>query len=150
MSARICIQIFSNATLKTDKREIEFYNSENWNNETEMILMQQVHELISLLRPFGTALQLDLNIEVNDIYTASYIINKKIKNECEINNYKLSIREIEVLGLIMLGYTTKEIAQKLFISYETAKSHRKNILDKTGAKNTASLINHYHQTFFEK
>ncbi|MFZ0456799.1 MAG: helix-turn-helix transcriptional regulator, partial [Ignavibacteriaceae bacterium] len=62
----------------------------------------------------------------------------------------LSVREIEVLGLIMLGYTTKEIADKLFISYETVKSHRKNILEKTGAKNTASLINYYHHTFFDK
>ena len=91
-----------------------------------------------------------MNIEVKDIFAASFIINKKLKNECEINSHKLSDREIEVLGLIMLGYTTKEIADKLFISYETVKSHRKNILEKTGAKNTASLINYYHHTFFEK
>jgi DNA-binding CsgD family transcriptional regulator len=50
----------------------------------------------------------------------------------------------------MLGYTNHQIAEKLFISYETVRSHRKNILTKTGASNTAALINYYHQTFFEK
>ncbi|MBL0133790.1 MAG: helix-turn-helix transcriptional regulator [Chitinophagaceae bacterium] len=50
----------------------------------------------------------------------------------------------------MQGHTNNDIAEKLFISYETVKSHRKNILEKTGAKNTAALINYYHQTFFEK
>ena len=109
-----------------------------------------MHELISSLRSFGISFHLDLNIEVTDIFTASFIVNKKLKPELEVKSRKLSVREIEVLGLIMLGYTTKEIANKLFISYETVKSHRKNILEKTGAKNTASLINYYHQTFFDK
>ncbi len=54
------------------------------------------------------------------------------------------------IGLIMQGFTNNEIAEKLFISYETVKSHRKHILLKTGAKNTAALINYYHQTFFDK
>ncbi|MGA9293543.1 MAG: LuxR C-terminal-related transcriptional regulator [Ignavibacteriaceae bacterium] len=150
MPATVSIQLFSNVNLQLDKQEIEFLNNEEWTSETEEVLVQRVYELISLLRPVGKSLHLDLNIEVNDIFTASFIINKKLKNECEINSHKLSVREIEVLGLIMLGYTTKEIADKLFISYETVKSHRKNILEKTGAKNTASLINYYHHTFFDK
>ena len=150
MPASLSIQLFSNVKLQLDKQEIDFYNNEDWTSETEEILIQRIYELISSLRPVGKSLHLNLNIEVKDIFTASYIINKKLKNECEINSHKLSDREIEVLGLIMLGYTTKEIADKLFISYETVKSHRKNILEKTGAKNTASLINYYHHTFFEK
>ena len=150
MPASLSIQLFSNVKLQLDKQEIDFYNNEDWTSETEEILIQRIYELISSLRPVGKSLHLNLNIEVKDIFAASFIINKKLKNECEINSHKLSDREIEVLGLIMLGYTTKEIADKLFISYETVKSHRKNILEKTGAKNTASLINYYHHTFFEK
>jgi DNA-binding CsgD family transcriptional regulator len=72
-----------------------------------------------------------------------------MKKEVVINHEHLSVREIEVLGLIMQGMTNNEIAEKLFISYETVRSHRKNILRKTGAKNTAALINYYHQTFFD-
>ncbi len=60
------------------------------------------------------------------------------------------MREIEILGLIMLGYTNQQIAEKIFVSFETVRSHRKHILEKTGAKNTAALINYYHETFFEK
>ena len=150
MPASLSIQLFSDIKLQLDKQEIEFYNNEEWTSGTEEILMQRIYELISSLRPIAKSVHFDLNIEVNDIFTASFIINKKLKNECEINSHKLSVREIEVLGLIMLGYTTKEIADKLFISYETVKSHRKNILEKTGAKNTASLINYYHHTFFDK
>jgi DNA-binding NarL/FixJ family response regulator len=52
----------------------------------------------------------------------------------------LSKREKEVLRVMLDGLTNKEIAQKLFISYETVKSHRKNILSKTGSKNTAALL----------
>jgi DNA-binding NarL/FixJ family response regulator len=49
-------------------------------------------------------------------------------------------REKEVLELIAEGMTNNEIAQKLFISQTTVDTHRKNILSKLGAKNTASLI----------
>ena len=150
MPASLSIQLFSKAKLQVDKQEIEFYNTEKWTPESEELLIQRMHELISSLRPLGISFHLDLNIEVIDIFTASFIVNKKLRPELEVKSRKLSVREIEVLGLIMLGYTTREIADKLFICYETVKSHRKNILEKTGAKNTASLINYYNHTFFDK
>jgi DNA-binding NarL/FixJ family response regulator len=49
-------------------------------------------------------------------------------------------REKEVLALIAEGFTNNEIASKLFISITTVDTHRKNVLSKLGAKNTASLI----------
>jgi len=49
-------------------------------------------------------------------------------------------REKEVLELIADGMTNNEIAQKLFISTTTVDSHRKNLLTKFDAKNTALLI----------
>ena len=49
-------------------------------------------------------------------------------------------REKEVLELIADGMTNNEIAQKLFISTTTVDSHRKNLLAKFEAKNTALLI----------
>jgi len=53
---------------------------------------------------------------------------------------QISKREQEVLSLISHEYSTKEIADILFISYETAHSHRKNLLRKLGARNSAGLI----------
>lgn len=53
---------------------------------------------------------------------------------------KLSRREKEVLLLILEEYTTQEIAEKLFISFGTVETHRRNMLIKTGARNTAGLV----------
>lgn len=53
---------------------------------------------------------------------------------------KLSRREKEVLRLIMEEYTTQEIAEKLFISFGTVETHRRNMLIKTGARNTVGLV----------
>lgn len=55
-------------------------------------------------------------------------------------NIVLTRREKEVLELIADGMTNVEIAQKLFISVTTVDTHRKNLLAKLGAKNTASLV----------
>lgn len=53
---------------------------------------------------------------------------------------KLSEREIDVLLGICRGLSTQEIADELFLSKRTVDSHRANILEKTGSKNTASLV----------
>ncbi|GAA4802195.1 response regulator transcription factor [Litoribaculum gwangyangense] len=52
----------------------------------------------------------------------------------------LSEKEKEVLGLISEGLTTKEIAEKLFVSRRTIETHRANIIKKLEVKNTAELI----------
>ncbi len=53
---------------------------------------------------------------------------------------QLTKRELEVLQLITKELTTSEIAEKLFISQHTAETHRKNLLSKLGARNTAGLV----------
>ncbi len=53
---------------------------------------------------------------------------------------KLTRREKEVLQLIVEELTTDEIAGKLFISATTVISHRKSLLRKLNAKNTAGLV----------
>lgn len=52
----------------------------------------------------------------------------------------LTKREKEVLRLISEGFTNNQIAEKLFISPLTVDSHRKNLLTKLNANNTASLV----------
>lgn len=51
----------------------------------------------------------------------------------------LSNREVEVLKLVALGYSNKEIADKLFISTHTVMSHRKNMTEKLGIKSISGL-----------
>jgi len=52
----------------------------------------------------------------------------------------LTRREKEILLLIAEGYTNPEIAEKLFISATTVDSHRKNLLAKLNARNSAMLV----------
>ena len=52
----------------------------------------------------------------------------------------LTKREKEVLELIAEGFTNQEIAARLFLNSTTIDSHRKNMLTKFNAKNTAALI----------
>ncbi|HPA22685.1 MAG TPA: response regulator transcription factor, partial [Ferruginibacter sp.] len=52
----------------------------------------------------------------------------------------LTRREKEVLELIAEGMTNAEIAKQLFIGVTTVDTHRKNLLAKFEAKNTASLV----------
>ena len=47
----------------------------------------------------------------------------------------LTIREVEVIQLIALGKTDREIADELFISFRTAGNHVRNILNKTSVAN---------------
>ena len=62
------------------------------------------------------------------------------------NNFKifkhafLTNREQEILLLLVNGNETKEIATALSISTETVGTHRKNLLRKTKARNTAEMI----------
>lgn len=52
----------------------------------------------------------------------------------------LSVREQEIITLIAEGLTNGQIAEKLFLSTHTVNTHRKNIMQKLGVKNTASIV----------
>lgn len=58
------------------------------------------------------------------------------------NNAKAMVtkRELEVLRLIAEGFSAKEIADKLFISQTTVITHKKNLKEKLGVRNTAELV----------
>lgn len=58
----------------------------------------------------------------------------------ELADDQLSSREREILGAVCRGLSNQEIADELFISKRTVDKHRANILEKTGCKNTASLV----------
>lgn len=53
---------------------------------------------------------------------------------------QLSTREQEIITLIAEGMTNTAIAEQLFLSPHTVNTHRKNIMQKLGVKNTASIV----------
>jgi hypothetical protein len=52
----------------------------------------------------------------------------------------LSYREFEIIRLIEAGLSSKEIAEKLFLSMHTVNTHRSNILEKSGKPHISDLI----------
>jgi DNA-binding CsgD family transcriptional regulator len=52
----------------------------------------------------------------------------------------LTTREVEILRLVAKEYSSRQIAEILFISERTLETHRKNILKKSGVTNLVGLI----------
>jgi DNA-binding NarL/FixJ family response regulator len=68
------------------------------------------------------------------------LISPNVEKAKSDDNIHITDRELEVLKLILNELTNQEIAEKLFVSVRTVDAHRRNLLQKTGAKNTAGLV----------
>jgi len=79
--------------------------------------------------------------DISKLIIDNYI--RTAKETEKTDGYKevpLTKREIEILKLIASGYSNQEIANILYISYNTVDTHRKNIMHKLSIKNTAGLV----------
>lgn len=65
---------------------------------------------------------------------------KGLQLQASESHAKLTPREIDVLKMIAGEYSNQEIADTLFISSRTVDTHRRNLLEKLGLKNTAGLV----------
>lgn len=70
-----------------------------------------------------------------------YARNIRAQQQAEKHS-SLSPREIEIIRLIALEFTTAEISRQLFLSEHTIETHRKNIIRKTGVKSVIGLMNY--------
>ena len=70
------------------------------------------------------------SIDVNDMDLDSFTCEPVV----------LSERESEIITLIAEGLTNAQIAEQLFLSNHTINTHRKNIMNKLGVKNTAGIV----------
>jgi DNA-binding NarL/FixJ family response regulator len=58
----------------------------------------------------------------------------------EKNAQSLTEREVEILQLLAFGHTNRDIAEKLFISPDTVKTHLEHIYQKLGATDRTAAV----------
>ncbi len=90
------------------------------------------------LSGFDALLYLDDNAESIQS-TINGLLNNQQETVSAEKEESLTEREKEVLRLLVSGYTTKKIADTLFISVHTVNAHRKNIMRKLDIKTVSGL-----------
>src|SRR5262245_39444655 len=87
-------------------------------------------------------LQQDMLDTIRDVHSGRKRIGPEVAEQLadHFNDEPLTLREIEVLGLIAQGNSNKEIADHLTMSQDTVKGHVKNILTKLGANDRTHAV----------
>ncbi|MEQ5620088.1 response regulator transcription factor [Providencia rettgeri] len=88
---------------------------------------------IEILKSIGNATELFLNM--HEKYKKYTYLSDKFN--------RLSVREREIMDMILEGNTSKETAEKLSLSPRTVEVHRSNIYTKLGIKSLPQLIQEY-------
>lgn len=63
-----------------------------------------------------------------------------VVNDAKVRELGLTARELEMLGFIAAGLSTKEIADKACVSENTVKTHASRLFDKLGAKRRTQAV----------
>ena len=63
-----------------------------------------------------------------------------IPDEKRLSELAITPRELEILGLIAAGLSTREIAERLFVSENTVKTHASRLFDKLGARRRTQAV----------
>lgn len=58
---------------------------------------------------------------------------------------KFTKREMDIMQLLSIGKSSKEISKQLNLTLRTVETYRSRLLDKVGARNTSELLNYFHQ-----
>ena len=79
---------------------------------------------------------------VSNVLASQLLGNKTITTaKSEQNDYGLTKRELEILGLIINGKKNQQIAETLDKSVRTIETHRFNIMKKMGVNNAIDMVN---------
>ena len=95
----------------------------------------------------------EMEYTIETVMTKDFCFNDQITNIMRKNlfgtrkgkpnfdtNVEFTPRELQILKLVCKEMTNAEIGKELHLSSRTVEGHRKKILEKTGAKNTAGMV----------
>lgn len=118
--------------------------------ELKFIIIDHALEIyVGFIAVIFTALGIWVALKLNRVKNETIIVEKEILvnkspdfkvNESEINRLGLSKRELEVLQLMAEGLSNNEIADKLFVSLNTIKTHSKNLFGKMDVERRTQAV----------
>ena len=111
------------------------------------LLEEGVHGYITKYSSSSDLTQSILEVYKGNQYICTQVKKRIIQNgsfyrEKEEKMSLLTKKEMDIVALVKSGYSSKEIAGKLFLSVKTIEVHRHNILRKLNLRNSASLVNY--------
>ena len=62
------------------------------------------------------------------------------RNETRLEQFGITPRELEILEAMAAGYSTREIAERLFVSENTVKTHTSRLFDKLSARRRTQAV----------
>ncbi len=119
----------------TSSDEVNFFNDMMDAGANAFLLKNATEEEIKLA--IQTVIKGDNYFSREFLYLAKQFNKRQIRKN---TSFHLSERETAVLKLICQGLSNQEISEAIGLSIHTVDSHRRNLLAKTGAKNTANLV----------
>jgi len=110
-----------------------------------LIVDNAIDIYIGLIAVFFTALGIWVAMQLVKPKTQTIVIEKEIPetfsvNKTELQKLNLSSREYEVLQLLAKGYSNADIANNLFLSVSTIKTHVSNLFLKMNVKSRTQTI----------
>lgn len=118
--------------------------------ELRLLIFRHSYELyIGLIAVIFTALGIWLALKLSKPKVQTVVVEKEVfisKNQNFIPNtsliaqFELSKRELEILALMAEGLSNQEIAETLFVSLSTVKTHNQNLFEKLDVKRRTQAI----------
>ncbi len=118
--------------------------------ELRFIIFHHSFEIyVGFIALIFTALGIWLALKLSKPTIKTVVVEKEVyvtKNENFVLNtaavaqLELSRRELEILGLLAQGHSNQEIAEKLFVSVSTVKTHNQNLFEKLNVKRRIQAV----------
>ena len=117
--------------------------------ELRLIIFNHAFEIyVGVIAAIFTGLGIWLALKLSKPKVETIVVEKEVfvpsgsfsLNEQALNDLNLSKRELEVLQLMAEGLSNHEIAERLYVSLSTIKTHSRNLFDKLGVARRTQAI----------